>query len=178
MADKHTRNDLLQMQSLPLSAKIQMTKRRISEWVEHFGEDGVYVSFSGGKDSTVLGHIIREVCGYKSIPFVFVDVPTQYPELKEFAQTFDNLVILKPKISFAEVCQKYGFPMISKEVSECVYYAKKYLKSIVEKIESEKTILTDRQTDDNRLCSNGRYTMRRTEIKQRELQESNDGDYP
>ena len=111
-----------------------------------------------------------------------MDVPTQYPELKEFAQTFDNLVILKPKISFAEVCEKYGFPMISKEVSECVYYAKKYLKSIVDKIESENTILTDRQTDrqtdDNRLRSNGRYAMRRTETKQRELQESNDGDYP
>jgi 3'-phosphoadenosine 5'-phosphosulfate sulfotransferase (PAPS reductase)/FAD synthetase len=157
-----------------------MTKYRIRQWIEEYGEDGVYVSFSGGKDSTVLLNIVRQ--DYPQIPAVFVDVPTQYPELKEFAQTFDNLVILKPKISFAEVCEKYGFPMISKEVSECVYYAKKYLKSIVDKIESENTILTDRQTDrqtdDNRLRSNGRYAMRRTETKQRELQESNDGDYP
>ena len=179
---KHTMSDLYQMQSLPLSAKISMTARRINEWVNEFGEDGVYLSFSGGKDSTVLGHIIREVCGYKNIPFVFVDVPTQYPELKQFAQTFDNLVILKSKISFAQVCEQYGFPMISKEVSECVYYAKKYLKSIVDKIEGENTILTDgqtdRQTDDNWLCSNGRYNMCRTETKQRELQESNDEDYP
>ena len=124
------------------------------------------------------------MCGYKKIPLVFVDVPTQYPELKEFALTFDNLVILKPKISFAQVCEKYGFPMISKEVSECVYYARKYLKSIVDKIESENTILTDRQTDrqtdDNRLCSNGRYTMCRTENKQaeRKVQEFADGSYP
>ena len=114
---KHTMSDLYQMQSLPLSAKIRMTARRINEWVNEFGEDGVYLSFSGGKDSTVLGHIIREVCGYKNIPFVFVDVPTQYPELKQFAQTFDNLVILKPKISFAEVCEKYGFLLFSKEIS-------------------------------------------------------------
>ena len=106
---KHTMSDLYQMQSLPLSAKISMTARRINEWVNEFGEDGVYLSFSGGKDSTVLGHIIREVCGYKNIPFVFVDVPTQYPELKQFAQTFDNLVILKPKISFAEVCEKIAY---------------------------------------------------------------------
>lgn len=144
MADKHTRNDLLQMQSLPLSAKIQMTKRRISEWVEYFGEDGVYLSFSAGKDSTVLGHIIRVVCGYKNIPFVFVDVPTQYPELKQFAQTFDNLVILKPKISFAEVCEKYGFPMISKEVSNCVSGARKYVKYL-DSQKSNNTILKDRQ---------------------------------
>jgi len=180
MENKHTLTDLYQMQALPLSAKIRMTKYRIRQWIEEYGEDGVYVSFSGGKDSTVLLNIVRQ--DYPQIPAVFVDVPTQYPELKEFAQTFDNLVILKPKISFAEVCEKYGFPMISKEVSECVYYAKKYLKSIVDKIESENTILTDRQTDrqtdDNRLRSNGRYAMRRTETKQRELQESNDGDYP
>ena len=129
-------SDLYQMQSLPLSAKIRMTARRINEWVNEFGEDGVYLSFSGGKDSTVLGHIIREVCGYKNIPFVFVDVPTQYPELKQFAQTFDNLVILKPKISFAEVCEKYGFPLFSKEISECIADSRKYIK-----------ILTDRQTD-------------------------------
>ena len=180
---KHTMQELYQLQALPLNIKVRMTAERVRNWVNEFGEDGAYLSFSAGKDSTVLGHIIREVCGYKNIPFVFVDVPTQYPELKQFAQTFDNLVILKPKISFAEVCEKYGFPMISKEVSECVYYAKKYLKSIVDKIESENTILTDRQTDrqtddDNWLCSNGRYTMRRTETGQTELQESNDGDYP
>ena len=114
MGNKHTMNDLYQMQSLPLSAKLRMTARRINEWVDEFGEDGVYLSFSGGKDSTVLGHIIREVCGYKNIPFVFVDGPTQFPELKQFAMTFDNLVILKPKISFAQVCEKYGFPMFSK----------------------------------------------------------------
>lgn len=142
---KHTMQELYQWQALPLNIKVRMTAERIRNWVNEFGEDGVYLSFSSGKDSTVLGHIIREVCGYKNIPFVFVDVPTQYPELKQFAQTFDNLVILKPKISFAEVCEKYGFPMISKEVSECVYYAKKYLKSIVDKIESESTISTDRQ---------------------------------
>lgn len=174
---KHTIDELHQWQALPLNVKILMAKERIRNCINEFGEDGVYLSFSAGKDSTVLGHIIREVCGYKNIPFVFVDVPTQYPELKEFAKTFDNLVILKPKISFAQVCEKYGFPMISKEVSECVYYARKYLKSIVDKLESERTILTDRQTD-NRFCSNGRYTMRRAETKQRKLQESNDGDYP
>jgi 3'-phosphoadenosine 5'-phosphosulfate sulfotransferase (PAPS reductase)/FAD synthetase len=132
------------MQSLPLSAKIRMTARRINEWVNEFGEDGVYLSFSGGKDSTVLGHIIREVCGYKNIPFVFVDVPTQYPELKEFTQTFDNLVILKPKISFAQVCEQYGFPMISKVVSNCVSGARKYVKYL-DSQKSNNAILTDRQ---------------------------------
>ena len=144
--NKHTITDLYQMQALPLSAKIRMTQNRINGWVDEFGEDGVYVSFSGGKDSTVLVDIVRNVCGYKNIPLVFVDVPTQYPELKQFAMTFDNLEILKPKISFAEVCEKYGFPLISKEVSNCVSGARKYLKYLDNK-KNANTILTDRQTD-------------------------------
>ena len=136
MGNKHTMTDLYQMQSLPLSAKIQMTARRITEWVDRFGEEGVYVSFSGGKDSTVLVDIVRNVCKYKDIPLVFVDVPTQYPELKKFAQTFQNLIVLKPKISFSQVCEKYGFPIFSKEISECIADSRKYIK-----------ILTHRQTD-------------------------------
>lgn len=118
-----------------------MTKRRIDEWVGEYGDDGVYISFSGGKDSTVLLDIVRNVCGHKDVKAMFVDVPTQYPELKEFAETFENVDIIKSKKSFAEVCEKYGFPLISKEVSECVQGARKYLQQL--KIEYN---LTDRQT--------------------------------
>ena len=143
--NKHTMSDLYSMQAAPLSVTIKMTARRIRDWVDEFGQDGVYVSFSGGKDSTVLVDIVRNVCGYKEIPLVFVDVPTQYPELKDFALTFDNLVILKPKISFAQVCEKYGFPIISKEVSNCVSGARKYVKYL-DSQKSNNTILTDRQT--------------------------------
>ena len=172
-------SDLYQMQSLPLSAKIRMTAYRIKQWVDVYGEDGVYLSFSAGKDSTVLGHIIREVCGYKKIPFVFIDVPTQYPELKQFAMTFDNLVILKPKISFAEVCEKYGFPLISKEVSNCVSGARKYLKYLDNK-KNENTILTDRQTYDSVCLLHGRPARNRQENKQAErtVQNFTDGIYP
>ena len=146
MENKHTIADLYQMQSLPLLAKIQMTKYRIDQWVNEFGEDGVYVSFSGGKDSTVLRHITREVCGYKDIPSVFIDVPTQYPELKQFAMQFDDVILINPDISVAEVYEKYGFPLISKEVANCVDGARRYLKYL-DKKNKENTILTDRQTD-------------------------------
>lgn len=167
---KHTMQELYQWQALPLNIKVRMAAERIRNWVNEFGEDGVYLSFSSGKDSTVLGHIIREVCGYKNIPFVFVDVPTQYPELKQFAQTFDNLVILKPKISFAEVCEKYGFPMFSKEISECVADSRKYIR-----------ILADRQTDGDSVClSHSRLDRNRQESRQREqgICGFKDGEYP
>lgn len=131
---KHTMNDLYQMQSLPLNAKVQMTKRRIQEWVDEYGEDGVYVSFSGGKDSTVLLDIARSM--YPDMKAVFVDTGLEYPEIREFVKTFDNVDILKPKITFKEVIEKYGYPLFSKEISECIADAKRYIK-----------ILTDRQTD-------------------------------
>ena len=55
--NKHTMSDLYQMQFLPLSIKIWMTQYRIREWVDYYGADGVYIAFSGGKDSFVLLHI-------------------------------------------------------------------------------------------------------------------------
>ena len=62
--------ELRQRQSLPLEAKITMSQQRIREWHEHW--DGqVYVSFSGGKDSSVLLHLVRSL--YPEVPAAFVD---------------------------------------------------------------------------------------------------------
>ena len=113
-----TMQDLMQMQALPLDLKIRLTKQRIRDWVNEYGEDGVYVSFSGGKDSTVLLHIVREE--YPNIPAVFVDTGLEYPEIRQFVKTFDNVEWLKPKMNFKKVIETYGYPFIGKEVSEKV----------------------------------------------------------
>ena len=155
MESRHSIDELRQMQAAPLNVKIRMTEERIRAWVNEYGENGVYCSFSGGKDSSVLLDIIRERMGYKNIPAVFIDVPTQYPELKEFVKTFDNVTILKPKYSFYQVCEKYGFPMISKEVSESVQGARKYLKSIEKDLTSEANGETLAGTERNGTERNG-----------------------
>lgn len=121
-----TKDDLRLLQSLPLGIKIAKTKQRIREWVAHFGKDGVYVSFSGGKDSTVLLHLVREL--YPDIEAVFVNTGLEYPEIQKFVKTFDNVTILRPKMRFDEVIKKYGYPVISKEVSDCVYQGRMTLK--------------------------------------------------
>lgn len=51
-----THKELVMLQSLPLELKVEKSKARIREWVNYWGKDNVYVSFSGGKDSTVLAN--------------------------------------------------------------------------------------------------------------------------
>ena len=113
-----TKNDLIMLQALPLEVKVRMTESRIREWVREYGTSGVYVSFSGGKDSTALLHIVRNL--YPDVEAVFVNTGIEYPEIQQFVKTFDNVTILRPKIRFDEVIKIYGYPLISKEASECV----------------------------------------------------------
>lgn len=113
-----TKNDLIMLQALPLEVKVRMTESRIREWVREYGTSGVYVSFSGGKDSTVLLHIVRNL--YPDVEAVFVNTGLEYPEIQQFVKTFDNVTILRPKMRFDEVIKIYGYPLISKEASECV----------------------------------------------------------
>lgn len=121
----HTIQDLRVKQALPLDIKVSMTQQRIREWVDEYGVDGVYVSFSGGKDSTVLLHLVREM--YPDIPAVFIDTGLEYPEIREFVRTFENVEWIRPEMNFKKVIETYGYPFISKEVSNCVDGARKYL---------------------------------------------------
>ena len=125
-----TIQDLRIKQALPLEQKILLTKTRIRGWVNEFGLEGVYVSFSGGKDSTVLLHIARQL--YPDIKAVFVDTGLEYPEIRDFVKTFDNVDVIRPSMNFKQVINKYGYPFFSKEVSECVSGARKYLQKISE----------------------------------------------
>lgn len=110
---------LIKLQALPLDIKIAKSKQRIREWVRHFGEDGVYISFSGGKDSTVLLHLVRSV--YPDIKAVYCDTGLEYPEIKEFVKKQDNVEIIRPKKNFKQVIEDYGYPLISKEQSQFLH---------------------------------------------------------
>lgn len=110
-----TRNELKMLRSLPLDVKIRKSQQRIKEWVEHYGVDGVYVSFSGGKDSTVLLDIVRKM--YPGIEAVFVNTGLEYPEIVDFVKKHDNVTILRPKMNFKQVLTIYGYPIAGKEVA-------------------------------------------------------------
>lgn len=121
-----TKDDLRQLQALPLDLKIGLTKRRIADWVNYYGTSGVYVSFSGGKDSTVLLHMVREI--FPEVEAVFVNTGLEYPEIQQFVKSFDNVTILRPKMRFDEVIKTYGYPIIGKKQADVIGLAKRNLK--------------------------------------------------
>ena len=122
MSDVHDAERLKELQALPLNRKIQITQTRIIEWYQHY-KGNVCISFSGGKDSTVLLHIARQI--YPNIKAVFSNTGLEYPEIKEFVSTFDNVDIVTPSMNFGQVISQYGYPLIGKEVAEAIYYARR-----------------------------------------------------
>lgn len=100
-----------QRQALPLEAKIAFTETRIKAWYLHYYGD-VYVSYSGGKDSTVLLHIVKRL--FPDVPAVFCDTGLEYPEVRQLALKNAD-VVLKPEMTFKAVLENYGYPLPSKE---------------------------------------------------------------
>lgn len=72
-----------------------------------------YVLFSGGKDSLVVLHLLREEINAA----IYVDTGISFPEnnayIREICNEFGiNLITLKPERDFFDLVQKWGFPTI------------------------------------------------------------------
>ena len=117
-----TAEGLKRMQTLPLSKKVDLSKSLIRDWYENFNGK-VAVSYSGGKDSTVLLHLVRQL--YPDVPAVFCDTGLEFPELKEHVKATDNVIILKPEMNFRQVLDSYGVVFPSKDVAEKIYYTRR-----------------------------------------------------
>ena len=120
----HDKQRLAELQALPLERKIMITQTRIIEWYTRWNGQ-VYVNFSGGKDSTVLLHIARQC--FPDIEALFINTGLEYPEIQKFAKSFENVTVVRPAMSFVEVIKQYGYPVISKEIAECLFYGRQAL---------------------------------------------------
>lgn len=136
--NKQTIEDLQRLQSMDLGNKIQVTQARIMEWYNR-NDKKCYVSFSGGKDSTVLSDITAQICSLFSCKLVlwFSDTGLEYPEVREHVKKFPQyledkydieveLIMDYPKdkdgkrITFRDVILTKGYPMITKDISRDV----------------------------------------------------------
>lgn len=105
-----------QRQLMSLDAKIAFTWSRIRAWYLHYQGD-VYVSYSGGKDSTVLRDIVKGI--FPDVPAVFCDTGLEYPEVRELALRNAD-VVLKPEMTFKAVLERYGYPVVGKKQARMV----------------------------------------------------------
>lgn len=108
---------LRQRQLLPLEAKIVWSQERIREFYEKM-DGNVYVAFSGGKDSSVVLSLVREL--YPQVPAVFNNTGQEFPEIRSFVKQFPNVIKLRPTTSYRDVIEEYGWPVISKKVASSI----------------------------------------------------------
>ncbi|MBO7731237.1 MAG: phosphoadenosine phosphosulfate reductase family protein [Methanobrevibacter sp.] len=93
----------------------------IKSTINKYGEDNFYLSFSGGKDSTILHHLIDMALPNNKIPRVFINTGIEYQEIvkfvQELAQEDSRFVILSPTKPIRKILDEYGYPFKSKEHS-------------------------------------------------------------
>ena len=138
----HDAQRLLELQALPLERKIQITQARVLEWNKHYNGK-IVVSFSGGKDSTVLLDLVRRAL--PDTKAVFSNTGLEYKEIQQFVYQTPNADVIRPKLRFDEVISTYGYPLIGKEVAEAIYYARKIRSQSVQ-VERERESRTSGRT--------------------------------
>ena len=102
---------------------------KIKATVGKYGEENFYISFSGGKDSTVLSALVDMAVPGNKIPRVYANTGIEYKMILDFVKKKQmeehpwELVILKPKVPIKPMLEKEGYPFKSKRHS---MYLKSY----------------------------------------------------
>lgn len=149
------------MLSASLEEKVWTSLSKIDEW-EQATKGNWILSFSGGKDSTVLAYLCAKylrsfIIQPHPLHLVFADTGLEYPEIRRFAMAFPDYLRehfpglevdfqrVRPKERFDRVISKYGYPLIGKEVAEAIYVARK-IRSQNVNVERERERETESRT--------------------------------
>lgn len=103
---------------------LQDRLQKIRQIINQYGEENFYLSFSGGKDSTVLSALLDMACPGNKIPRVYANTGIEYRMIREFVEKKKGedhpweLVILKPTVPIKQMLEKEGYPFKSKEHSQ------------------------------------------------------------
>ena len=82
-------------------------------------EHNAYISFSGGKDSTILHYLIDMALPNNKIPRLFLNTGIEYKHIREYvkrmAEIDNRIVIYNSNINIKNMLTEYGYPFKSKQ---------------------------------------------------------------
>lgn len=130
-----------QLLALDLEDKEILTYEKLDQWYTAWNGK-CYVSFSGGKDSTVLAYLAaRYLSSFRTplweLNLVFVNTGLEYPEIQKFVNEYAdwlrrefhrvtvNLHRLRPKMNIRQVVTKYGYSIVGKNVAHQIETARR-----------------------------------------------------
>ena len=94
---------------------------KIKSIINQYGEDKFYISYSGGKDSTVLSEIVDMSIPDNKIPRVYSDTGIEYNLIRQFVfQKIDSderFIAIQPRVPIKQMLEEVGYPFKSKEHS-------------------------------------------------------------
>lgn len=95
---------------------------KIKNTIRKYGESNFYISFSGGKDSTVVSALVDLALPGNNIPRVYASTGIDYKLINDFvtglSEKDDRFVIIKPSVPIKEMLERDGYPFKSKHHSE------------------------------------------------------------
>ena len=101
----------------------------IRDTIHKYGEENFYISFSGGKDSTVVHHLVDMALPNNKIPRVFSNTGIEYNAIVEFVREIkrddSRFVMIQPRKNIKATLEQYGYPFKSKQHSQKVHTYKK-----------------------------------------------------
>ena len=100
---------------------LQDRLQKIRQIINQYGEDNFYISFSGGKDSTVLSALVDMAIPENVISRVFADTGIELKMIKDFVLEMQNIdsriTMIKPAVSIKRSLEEHGYPFKSKHHS-------------------------------------------------------------
>lgn len=108
----------------------------IRDTIKKYGEENFYLSFSGGKDSTILHYLLDMAIPGNKIPRVYADTGIDLNMVREFvselAASDDRIVMIKPSVPIKQSLEEEGYPFKSKKHSRWLeYYQRKGMQQSV-----------------------------------------------
>ena len=103
-------------------------KKKLQDFINYHSIplNQITLSFSGGKDSTVLIQLIKEIQLEDKINIVYSNTKMEFETINEFIQSFDNVQIIEPQTALPIIYLKHGLPIHSKHTSEMLSRLQKH----------------------------------------------------